>query len=178
MAAASLRSALLSPAAALRRLSPAPRAPLFAQPKRFDGVRRFFPAAASMSTSSGTKEAPDNNPGLQAKINPPPPPPPTKGYFMQQTMFCVKDPKVSFDFYSRVMGMSLLKRLDFPDMKFSLYFLGYEDLSAAPADPVKRTVKRTEWTFGQKATIELTHMLSVRRQIVLRKVKRLNILHY
>ncbi|XBI98457.1 hypothetical protein VPH35_018692 [Triticum aestivum] len=47
----------------------------------------------------------------------------------------------------------LLKRLDFPEMKFSLYFLGYEDLSAAPADPVQRT----GWTFGQKATIELTH---------------------
>ncbi|KAK1561297.1 hypothetical protein QYE76_037241 [Lolium multiflorum] len=152
MAAASLRSALLSsssssPAAALRRLSSAPRAPRFAQPKRFDRVRRFSPAAA-MSTSSGTKDAPANNPGLQAEIDPA-----TKGYFMQQTMFRVKDPKVSLDFYSRVMGMSLLKRLDFPDMKFSLYFLGYEDLSAAPADPVKRT----EWTFGQKATIELTH---------------------
>ncbi|KAM3372591.1 hypothetical protein ACQJBY_019471 [Aegilops geniculata] len=47
----------------------------------------------------------------------------------------------------------LLKRLDFPEMKFSLYFLGYEDLSAAPADPVQRT----GWTFGRKATIELTH---------------------
>ncbi|KAG8085074.1 hypothetical protein GUJ93_ZPchr0010g8035 [Zizania palustris] len=49
--------------------------------------------------------------------------------------------------------MSLLKRLDFPEMKFSLYFLGYENVASAPADPVKRT----EWTFGQKATLELTH---------------------
>ncbi|KAM0824984.1 hypothetical protein ACQ4PT_069864 [Festuca glaucescens] len=54
-----------------------------------------------MSTSSGTKEAPANNPGLQAEIDPA-----TKAYFMQQTMFRVKDPKVSLDFYSRVMGMS------------------------------------------------------------------------
>uniref|UniRef100_A0A0E0HSE6 Lactoylglutathione lyase n=1 Tax=Oryza nivara TaxID=4536 RepID=A0A0E0HSE6_ORYNI len=68
-------------------------------------------------------------------------------------MFRVKDPKVSLDFYSRVMGMSLLKRLDFPEMKFSLYFLGYEDVESAPTDPVKRTV----WTFGQRATLELTH---------------------
>uniref|UniRef100_A0ACD5YZZ2 Uncharacterized protein n=1 Tax=Avena sativa TaxID=4498 RepID=A0ACD5YZZ2_AVESA len=153
MAAASLRAALHSsspsPACALRRISSAPRAPRFSQPKRFDRVRRFCPAAAApMSTSSGTKEAPANNPGLQAEIDPA-----TKGYFMQQTMFRVKDPKVSLDFYSRVMGMSLLKRLDFAEMKFSLYFLGYEDLSAAPADPVQRT----GWTFGQKATIELTH---------------------
>ncbi|KAM3392711.1 hypothetical protein ACQJBY_013719 [Aegilops geniculata] len=155
MAAATLRSALLSsPSCALRRLSSAsaaPRAPRLAQPQGFARARRSYPAAfaaSAMSTSSGAKEAPANNPGLQAEADPA-----TKGYIMQQTMFRVKDPKVSLDFYSRVMGMSLLKRLDFPEMKFSLYFLGYEDLSAAPADPVQRT----GWTFGQKATIELTH---------------------
>lgn len=38
-------------------------------------------------------------------------------------------------------------------MKFSLYFLGYENTSLAPSNPTERTV----WTFGQKATIELTH---------------------
>ncbi|XP_058107957.1 lactoylglutathione lyase-like isoform X4 [Magnolia sinica] len=47
----------------------------------------------------------------------------------------------------------LLKRLDFPEMKFSLYFMGYENPISAPTDPVQRTV----WTFSQKATIELTH---------------------
>lgn len=73
-------------------------------------------------------------------------------YFNLQ-MFRVKDPKASLDFYSRVLGMSLLKRLDFSEMKFSLYFLGYEDTSTAPADPTERTV----WTFGRPATIELTH---------------------
>lgn len=72
---------------------------------------------------------------------------------MQQTMFRIKDPKVSLDFYSRVLGMSLLKRLDFPENKFSLYFMGYEDLSLAPGNPAERTA----WTFSQKATIELTH---------------------
>uniref|UniRef100_A0A0D2ZRH4 Glyoxalase/fosfomycin resistance/dioxygenase domain-containing protein n=1 Tax=Brassica oleracea var. oleracea TaxID=109376 RepID=A0A0D2ZRH4_BRAOL len=53
-------------------------------------------------------------------------------------MFRVKDPKASLDFYSRVLGMSLLKRLDFSEMKFSLYFLGYEDTSTAPTDPTER----------------------------------------
>ncbi|KAL5230943.1 hypothetical protein ABZP36_029719 [Zizania latifolia] len=138
-------SLLSTSAFALRRLSSPANASRSAQFKRFDRVRRFTPAA--MSTSSGPKEAPANNPGLHAEIDPA-----TKGYFMQQTMFRVKDPKVSLDFYSRVMGMSLLKRLDFPEMKFSLYFLGYENVASAPADPVKRT----EWTFGQKATLELT----------------------
>ncbi|XP_057528036.1 lactoylglutathione lyase-like isoform X2 [Amaranthus tricolor] len=101
-----------------------------------------------MASSSDFKESPSKNPGLQAI-----PDEATKGYIMQQTMFRIKDPKISLDFYSRVLGMSLLKRLDFPEMKFSLYFLGYEDSSSAPSDPVDRTV----WTFGRKATIELTH---------------------
>ncbi|XP_040380007.1 lactoylglutathione lyase [Oryza brachyantha] len=143
-------SLLPSTASAFRRLSSAANLSRSAKLKRFDRVLRLAPAAAAMSTSSGPKEAPANNPGLQA---PSEKDPATKGYFMQQTMFRVKDPKVSLDFYSRVMGMSLLKRLDFPEMKFSLYFLGYEDVNSAPTDPVKRTV----WTFGQRATLELTH---------------------
>ncbi|KAJ4747202.1 Lactoylglutathione lyase [Rhynchospora pubera] len=103
---------------------------------------RFF------STMASSKESPSNNPGLHSEVDEA-----TKSYFLQQTMLRVKDPKVSLDFYSRVLGMSLLKRLDFPEMKFSLYFLGYENVASAPVDPVQRTV----WTFGQKATLELTH---------------------
>lgn len=95
-------------------------------------------------------ESPANNPGL---VTTPTPDEATRGYFMQQTMFRIKDPKLSLDFYSRVLGMSLLKRLDFPEMKFSLYFMGYENLAAAPTEASARTV----WTFAQKATIELTH---------------------
>ena len=33
------------------------------------------------------------------------PDPSTKDYVMQQTMLRVKDPKISLDFYSRVLGM-------------------------------------------------------------------------
>jgi hypothetical protein len=47
--------------------------------QRFDRVRRFSPAAMSMT--SGPKEAPANNPGLHTEIDPA-----TKGYFMQQTV--------------------------------------------------------------------------------------------
>ena len=46
----------------------------------------------------------------------------------------------------------LLKRLDFPDMKFSLYFMGYEQASDIPKDESERT----RWTFSRKATVELT----------------------
>ncbi|GJN12148.1 hypothetical protein PR202_ga30403 [Eleusine coracana subsp. coracana] len=153
-AAASLLSS--SACTFFRRLPSAPHVFRSARFQRFNKLRRFSPAA--MSTASGLKEAPANNPGLHTEMDPA-----TKGYFMQQTvlfmtrlfrhMLRVKDPKVSLDFYSRVMGMSLLKRLDFAEMKFSLYFLGYEDVSSAPADHIERT----NWTFRQKATLELTH---------------------
>ena len=42
--------------------------------------------------------------------------------------------------------------MDFPDMKFSLYFMGYEKAEDIPTDPRERTV----WTLKQKATLELT----------------------
>ncbi|XP_017643301.1 lactoylglutathione lyase isoform X1 [Gossypium arboreum] len=98
--------------------------------------------------SSDLKESAANNPGLHTT-----PDEATKDYIMQQTMYRIKDPKVSLDFYSRVLGMSLLKRVDVPELKFTLYFMGYEDVSKAPSDPYGRTV----WTFGRAATIELTH---------------------
>ncbi|CAI0397979.1 unnamed protein product [Linum tenue] len=119
--------------------------PSFFRPKakNWNRLRSFSSMAASES-----KDSPASNPGLHTS-----PDEATKGYFMQQTMFRIKDPKVSLDFYSRVLGMNLLKRLDFPEMKFSLYFMGYEDPACVPSDAVERTV----WAFSQKATIELTH---------------------
>ncbi|POO01148.1 Glyoxalase I, conserved site [Trema orientale] len=83
------------------------------------GLNRF----RLFSMASQPKESPANNPGLHAT-----PDEATKGYIMQQTMFRIKDPKASLDFYSR-------------------------NPASAPTDAVDRTV----WTFGQKATIELTH---------------------
>ena len=46
----------------------------------------------------------------------------------------------------------LLKRLDFPSMKFSLYFMGYEKAEDIPTDDKERI----RWTFSRKATVELT----------------------
>lgn len=67
-------------------------------------------------------------------------------------MYRIKDPKVSLDFYTRVMGMRLLKKLDFPTMKFSLFFMGFEAAEDIPKDEKERT----GWCFSRKATLELT----------------------
>eukprot|EP00271_Cylindrocystis_brebissonii_P016082 TRINITY_DN39261_c0_g1_i1.p1 TRINITY_DN39261_c0_g1~~TRINITY_DN39261_c0_g1_i1.p1 ORF type:complete len:179 (-),score=41.59 TRINITY_DN39261_c0_g1_i1:691-1227(-) len=94
------------------------------------------------------KESAANNPGLTEEIDGA-----TKGYIMQQTMYRIKDPKVTLDFYSRVMGMRLLKRFDFEEAKFSLYFMGYAEPTALPSD----SVERTKFTFQQAGTLEFTH---------------------
>lgn len=39
-------------------------------------------------------------------------------------MYRIKDPQPSLDFYTRVLGFSLLEVKHFPQGKFSLYFLG------------------------------------------------------
>ena len=80
----------------------------------------------------------------------------TQNYVFNQTMLRIKDPKASLDFYTRVLGMTLYRKLDFPEMKFTLYFL------AMPSDVDDKNVPnndnaRTTWTFNQRAMLELTH---------------------
>ncbi|WP_421853765.1 lactoylglutathione lyase [Marinomonas sp.] len=80
--------------------------------------------------------------------------PATNGVVFNQTMLRIADPVRTLDFYTRVMGMTLLKKLDFPDMKFSLYFLTHgEDFSDISHDDSERTAQ----TFGRPAMLELTH---------------------
>ncbi|CAG9465686.1 unnamed protein product [Pedinophyceae sp. YPF-701] len=78
----------------------------------------------------------------------------TKDFVFQQTMFRIKDPQRSLAFYTGVLGMTLLNRLDFPDMGFSLYFLAKGvDPASVPDDPKERV----EFTFKCPGTLELTH---------------------
>jgi len=78
----------------------------------------------------------------------------TEEFVFNQTMMRIKDPNKSLDFYVHKLGMILLKKLDFPDMKFSLYFLGYlKQDEVVPDEPEKRFA----YVLNQKAMLELTH---------------------
>jgi lactoylglutathione lyase len=46
---------------------------------------------------------------------------------MLHTMLRVGDMKRSVDFYTKVLGMKLLRTTDRPEQKYSLAFVGYED---------------------------------------------------
>ena len=78
----------------------------------------------------------------------------SQGFVLNHSMLRVKDPAVSLDFYTRIFGMSLLRKLDFPEMQFSLYFLAkLSEDDVVPEDAGQRTV----WTFSQRGVLELTH---------------------
>jgi len=84
------------------------------------------------------------------------PVPETEGYVFNQTMFRIRDPERSMDFYTRVLGMHLIRKLDFPEMKFTLYFMGYLDERTSHTIPHNDT-HRTAYTFGREGILELTH---------------------
>ena len=78
----------------------------------------------------------------------------TRGFVFNHSMLRVKDPQVALDFYTRIMGMRLLRKLDFPEMTFSLYFLHLAEENISVPEDVG---ERTAWTFNQRGILELTH---------------------
>ncbi len=78
----------------------------------------------------------------------------SSGLVLNHSMLRVKDPKPALDFYTRVMGLRLLRKLDSPEMKFSLYFLHHPEAGAPVPDDAS---ERTAWTFTQRSILELTH---------------------
>lgn len=78
----------------------------------------------------------------------------TAGYVFNHTMLRVKDPAASLDFYTRVLGFSLVDQRHFPEAQFSLYFVAYLPAgSVVPEDPTERAV----WMARLPALLELTH---------------------
>ena len=76
------------------------------------------------------------------------------GFVLNHSMLRVKDPAVALDFSTRIFGMRVLRKLDFAEMKFSLYFLHRAVEGEDPPDDIG---ERTAWTFGQRGILELTH---------------------
>ena len=89
------------------------------------------------------------HPGVEASPNAA-----SAGFTLNHSMLRIKDPAVSLGFYTRVFGMRVLRKLDFPEMKFSLYFLHRaQEGETVPDDAGERTA----WTFSQRGILELTH---------------------
>lgn len=67
----------------------------------------------------------------------------TSSYRMLHTMLRVFDLEKSIDFYTRLLGMKLLRRTDFPSGEFTLAFVGYGEESS-------HTVLELTHNWGQK----------------------------
>jgi len=81
---------------------------------------------------------------------------PVGRYFLNQTMLRIRDPEQSIPFYRDVLGMTLLDRYDFPEMRFSLYFMGYgADLQGER--PQGDGTDGIAYVFRQRGLLELTH---------------------
>jgi len=70
-----------------------------------------------------------------------------KNYKFNHSMIRVKDPKKSVQFYE-FLGMKVIKKLEFAEAKFDLYFLGYDSAKALSGGNT---------TFDREGLIELTH---------------------
>jgi len=79
----------------------------------------------------------------------------TGDFILSQTMLRVRDPEKSVAFYRDVLGMTLLQRFDFPEGKFSLYFMAY--LRPGDGTVPEDKAEAAAFVFSQKATLELTH---------------------
>ncbi|MDT8879341.1 lactoylglutathione lyase [Halomonas saccharevitans] len=90
----------------------------------------------------------EQHPGVQA------PTAESHGFRFNHTMLRIKDPERALAFYTRVFGMRVLRRLDFEEMQFSLYFLAR---SEAGEQIPEASDERTAWTFDQRGVLELTH---------------------
>jgi len=78
----------------------------------------------------------------------------------QQTMLRIKDPKVSVPFYEKHFGMKLIHWIDFPQWKFTVYFLERpREGQVVPSCSMDKTTVENERYLNTMSgtTIELTH---------------------
>lgn len=78
----------------------------------------------------------------------------TRDFVFNHTMLRIKDPQASLDFYTRVLGFTLVRKRDFAEAQFSLYFLV---LVNDPAQIPAEEPARGQWLLSQRGVLELTH---------------------
>lgn len=79
----------------------------------------------------------------------------TTGYTFNHTMLRVKDPAKSLEFYTGVLGMTLLAVKKFPAMGFDLYFLA--KLTESERENLPSGDDLEIFAFRQRGILELTH---------------------
>lgn len=79
----------------------------------------------------------------------------TTGYTFNHTMLRVKDPVRSLEFYTGVLGMTLLAVKKFPAMGFDLYFLA--KLTESERENLPSGNDLEIFAFRQRGILELTH---------------------
>lgn len=79
----------------------------------------------------------------------------TSGYTFNHTMLRVKDPVKSLEFYTGVLGMTLLAVKKYPKMQFDLYFLA--KLTDEERDNLPAGDDLAIYAFRQRGILELTH---------------------
>ena len=67
---------------------------------------------------------------------------------MLHTMLRVGDLQRSIEFYTGVLGMKLLRRRDYPDGKFTLAFVGYDDESRAAVLELTHNWETSKYDLG------------------------------
>ena len=79
----------------------------------------------------------------------------TTGFTFNHTMLRVKDPAKSLEFYTGVLGMTLLAVKKFPEMEFDLYFLA--KLTDSERENLPAGEELEIFAFRQRGILELTH---------------------
>lgn len=77
----------------------------------------------------------------------------TQKYVLNHTMLRIRDPQLSLDFYTRILGMKLIRQLDFSKWRFTLYFLAYiPDNFIIPTDDHANA----QYVFGRESVLDLS----------------------
>lgn len=79
----------------------------------------------------------------------------SEGYVFNHTMLRIKDPVKSLEFYTNVLGMTLVKHRKFSDDEFDLYFLA--KLTKEERDNLPTGDELKDWVSRQRGILELTH---------------------